>query len=112
MERLTIPWIDKDRSQRQVRGTNQGGGKLGLSSILMGAHIEDTVVPNLLLGSIGLHIYVQGPGVSEGQEAASFQLFGVAVAMLGECIRRHHRVEVCRRLRGTVGPPKVALRGV
>lgn len=86
MESLTIPWIGKDRSQRQVRGTNQGGGKLGLSSILMGAHTEDTVVPNFLLGSTGLHIYVQtpGPGASEGQEAASFQLFEVAVAMLGE----------------------------
>lgn len=47
----------------------------------MGAHTEDTVVPNLLLGSIGLHIYVQTPGpeASEGQEAASFQLFGVAM---------------------------------
>lgn len=81
MESLTIPWIGKDRSQRQVRGTNQGGGKLGLSSILMGAHIEDTVVPNPLLRSTGLHIYAQtpGPGASEGQEAASFQLFGVAM---------------------------------
>lgn len=53
MESLTIPWIGKDRSQRQVRGTNQGGGKLGLSSILMGAHTEDTVVPNFLLGALG-----------------------------------------------------------
>lgn len=44
MERLALLWIGRGRSKRQVRGTNQGGGKLVLStSVLMDSHIEDTV---------------------------------------------------------------------
>lgn len=52
----------------------------------MDSHIEETVVPNLVLRSPGLHRNVQtpGPGASGGQAAVSFQLFGVVVDILGE----------------------------
>lgn len=73
--------------REQVRGINQGGGKLVLSaSILTDSHREETVVPNLVLRSPGLHTNVRtpGPGASGGQAAVSIQLFGAAVDILGE----------------------------